>query len=94
MRNRSSGWSSWVDIDGSAVKMGRRIGSRSRNLAYKGSRLNSAFLRYTSPIDLDICNIIWKIEKYNPHVKCCLFFKSIYLNLSKISTCRHFDLVN
>ncbi|KAJ0888287.1 hypothetical protein HanRHA438_Chr09g0400371 [Helianthus annuus] len=46
-------------MDGSELNIGRRMGSRRRNLAYNGSLLNSAFFRYTSPIDLDIC-------KHNP----------------------------
>lgn len=57
MRNWSNGWISCMDIDGSELNIGFLIGSRRRNLAYKGSLLNSAFLRYTSPIDLDIYNI-------------------------------------
>lgn len=42
-------------IAGSELKIGLLKGSRRRNLAYKGSRLNSGFLRYTSPIDREIC---------------------------------------
>ena len=42
-------------IDGSPLKIGLLIGSRSLYFVYNGSLLNSAFLRYMSPIDLDTC---------------------------------------
>jgi len=58
MRNWSWGWSLCTEIEGSELKIGLLKGSWRRNLAYNGSLLNSAFFRYTSPIDLEICNII------------------------------------
>ena len=46
-----------MEIAGSALSIGFLKGSRRRNLAYKGSLLNSAFFKYTSPIDLEICKM-------------------------------------
>ena len=53
IRNWSCGWSSCSVIEGSPLKIGLLIGSRSLYLVYNGSLLNSAFLRYMSPMDLD-----------------------------------------
>lgn len=57
MRNWSCGSSSWTVIDGSELNMGLLKGSRNRNFAYNGSLLYSGFLRYISPIDLEICKM-------------------------------------
>lgn len=56
MRNWSSGWSLCTNNDGSALRIGFWNGSCSLNLGRRGSLLNSAFFRYASPIDLEICN--------------------------------------
>ena len=55
--NWSWGCNWCMEIAGSALSIGFLKGSRRRNLAYKGSLLNSAFFKYTSPIDLEICKI-------------------------------------
>ena len=55
--NWSWGCNWCTEIAGSALSIGFLKGSRRRNLAYKGSLLNSAFFKYTSPIDLEICKM-------------------------------------
>lgn len=56
IRNWSWGCSGCTVIDGTELSIGFLKGSRSLNFTCNGSRLNSAFFRYTSPIDLEICN--------------------------------------
>lgn len=43
----------WTDIDGSALRIGSEKGSGNLNLANNGAWLNSDFLRYASPMDLE-----------------------------------------
>lgn len=45
-------------MDGSALSIGLKNGSGSLNLAKSGSLLNSALLRYASPMDLDTCKTL------------------------------------
>lgn len=53
MRNLSLGCRTLVLNDGSAVRTGRRRGSARWNRGKDGSRENSGFFKYASPIDLE-----------------------------------------
>lgn len=60
IRNLSFGRRTLEQIDGSEVSTGRRMGSGRWNRGNDGSRENSGFFKYASPIDLDT---------YYPHIK-------------------------
>lgn len=70
--NSSSGLSRVTVTDGSALRIGLVKGSATLNLGSKGSLLNSALLRYASPIDF----VTWLKLKTHFHVS--FFFTSWY----------------
>jgi hypothetical protein len=53
IKNRSCELRTLEQIDGSDVRTGRRRGSERWKRAVDGSRANSRFFKYASPIDLE-----------------------------------------